>query len=76
MNYYRVQVALAHMGAHHTEYTCWHIATSASAADVMFNRGKLLPGVRQVLEVRAVTEAEYEAARTWGQKAFRIEPRR
>jgi hypothetical protein len=75
VNYFRIQVALAHMGSCHTEYTCWHIATSASAADVMCNQGKLLPGVRRVTEVHAVTEADYNAARHWGQPAFAVKPR-
>jgi len=75
MNHYRLQVALGHMGSQHTEYAVWHIATSLDAADVMANRGHFLPGVREVTEVRAVTEAEYNAVRRMGQQAFAVEPR-
>jgi hypothetical protein len=75
VNYYRVQVALAHMGSQHTEHTTWHIATSMSAADVFANRGHLLPGIRRVMELHAITAAEWEAARSWGQQAFRLEAR-
>lgn len=76
MNFYRVVVLLAHQGTRGRESVTWHIATSATAADVMTNRGKLLAGVNRVLEVHAVTGADYEAVRRAGQRAFRVEPRR
>ena len=75
MNYYRVQVALAHLGTHSTEYDCWHIATKASAVDVKFNAGHMLPGVRDVSEVEAVTESQYNAVRRQGGKAFEVQAR-
>lgn len=76
MNYYRVQVALAHMGSQQTEHVTWHIATEATAADLFTNRGHLLPGIRRVTEVHAITEAEWQTARQWGQQAFHLEQRR
>ena len=76
MNYFRIQVSLAHMGTASTEYRQWHIATSLSASDVMSNRGHVLPGVRRVTEVRAITQTEYEAARRRGRSAFSVEARK
>lgn len=76
MNYYRVQVQLGHLGSARAQFEEWHIATSSSATDVMFNTGKLLPGINRVLEVHAVTEQEWRTMRELGRQAFTVEPRR
>jgi len=75
MNYYRVQVALAHLGTGSTEYECWHITTDAMAGDVLSNRGKMLPGIKRVTQVETITETQYNAAWRGGRKAFEVQAR-
>ena len=76
MRYFRVLLELGHWGSGQSTAETWHVATHATAADVMSNAGHLLPGVKRVLEVHTITEAEWQAARQWGQQAMALEVRR
>lgn len=67
---YRLTVARAHLGRSRTEYATVYVRTTLEPADLMFNRGKPIAGIKRVVELALLPDSEYEKAVEQGENCF------